>query len=52
MAKQNDPADTDGFREKARRDRAHVRQQMDDLRKRIQELELAGKGGKDKDSKE
>jgi len=47
MTNKDDPADSDAFREKARRERVHVRQQMNDVRKQLQELELAGKGGKD-----
>jgi len=46
MTDNKDPGNTDSFREKSHRDRAHVRQQIDEVRQRIEDLSNSSKDNK------
>jgi hypothetical protein len=47
MTDNKDSGSSDSFREKSRRDRTQVRQQIDEVRQRMENLSPTGKGGKD-----
>ncbi|MBT3636379.1 MAG: hypothetical protein HN531_05530 [Opitutae bacterium] len=46
MTDNKDPGNSDSFREKSHRERAHVRQQIDEVRQRIEDLSSTGKDNK------